>query len=68
MSCGVGLRHGLDPVLLGLWCGLAAIAPVQPLAWEPAYAMVRPQKDKKKKKKKKKKDDDCILYLPELLQ
>ena len=39
MSCGVGCRHGLDPVLLWLWCGLAAIAPIGPLAWEPPYAV-----------------------------
>ena len=32
-------RHGLDPVLLWLWCRLAAIALIQPLPWEPPYAM-----------------------------
>ena len=32
LSCGVGGRHGLDPVLLWLWCRPAAIAPIQPLA------------------------------------
>ena len=26
MSCGVGHRHGLDLVLLWLWCRLAATA------------------------------------------
>ena len=31
-GCGVGCRQGLDPVLLWLWCRLAAIAPVRPLA------------------------------------
>ena len=31
MSCGVGL----DPTLLWLWP--VAIAPIQPLAWEPPY-------------------------------
>ena len=36
MSCGH--RHSLDPVLLWLWCGPAAIAPIRPLAWEPPYA------------------------------
>ena len=39
VSCGVGQRRSLDPVLLWLWCRLAAIAPIQPLAWEPPYAM-----------------------------
>ena len=38
MSCGVGCRHGLDPVWLWLWCRLAAVAPIQPLACEPPYA------------------------------
>ena len=36
-SCGVGHRCGLDPVLLCLWCRPATVAPIQPLAWEPAY-------------------------------
>ena len=39
MSCGVGCRRGLDPTLLWLWRGLAATAPIRPLAWEPPYAM-----------------------------
>ena len=30
MSCGVGLRC----MLLWLWCRLAAVGPIQPLAWE----------------------------------
>ena len=34
MSCDVGHRCGSDPVLLWLWCSLAAIALIQPLAWE----------------------------------
>ena len=36
MSCGIGCRHGLDPALLWLWLWyrLAAIAPIQPRAWE----------------------------------
>ena len=36
MSCDVGHRRGWDPVLL--WCRLAAVAPIGPLAWEPPYA------------------------------
>ena len=39
MSCGVGGRCSSDLALLCLWCRLAAIAPIQPLAWEPPYAM-----------------------------
>ena len=32
MSCSLGSRRGLDTVLLWLWHGLAAAAPIQPLA------------------------------------
>ena len=38
VSCGVGRRRGSDPLLLRLWCRPAAIAPIRPLSWEPAYA------------------------------
>ena len=38
MSYGVGGRCGLDLALLWLWCRLAAIALMRPLAWEPPYA------------------------------
>ena len=38
MSCGIGRRCGLDPLLLWLWHRLVAIAPIRPLAWEPPYA------------------------------
>ena len=58
MSCGVGHRHGSDPELLWLWHGLAAIAPIRPLAWEPPYAegvALKKQKNKKQKKKERKK-------------
>ena len=56
MSCGVGRRCGLDPMLLWLWCRLAAVAPIRPLAWEPPYATgVAPEKAKRQKKKKKRK-------------
>ena len=53
MSCGVGCSLGLDPALLWLWCRLAAIAQVGPLAWEPLCAAGAALKSKKKKKKKK---------------
>ena len=51
MSCGVSHRCGSDPVLLWLWCGLAAAAPISPLAWEPPYALSVGLKKKKGKKK-----------------
>ena len=59
VSCGVGHRHGSDPVWLWLWCRLAAAAPTGPLAWEPPYAVgsaLKRQIDKKLKKKKLKKN------------
>ena len=39
VSCGVGHRRSLDPMLLWLWCRSVAIAPIQPLACEPPNAM-----------------------------
>ena len=39
MSCGVGHGCGWDAMLLWLWCRPAAIAPIEPLAWEPPYAV-----------------------------
>ena len=42
------IAGGLDPVLLWLWLGLAAVAPVGPLAWELPYAMGVALKKKKK--------------------
>ena len=38
MSCGVGHRCSSDPMLLWLWCRLADVAPIPPLAWEAPYA------------------------------
>ena len=48
MSCGVGRRHGLDLMLLWLWCRPGAVAPTRSLAWEPLYAMGVALKSKKK--------------------
>ena len=48
-------QTGFDLVLLWLWCRPAGTAPIQPLAWEPPYAMGVALKDRKKKKKEK----DC---------
>ncbi len=39
MSCGVVRGRGLDLTLLWLWYRLAAVAPIQPLAWELPYAI-----------------------------
>ena len=53
----VGLIPGLtqwvkDTALLWLWCRLAVVALIPPLAWELQYAAGVAQKKKKKKKKK----------------
>ena len=50
MSCGVGCRCGSDLVFLWLWYRLAAVAPIQPLAWEPPCVMHVALKSQKKKK------------------
>ena len=50
MICGVGYRHSSDMVLLWLWCRLAAVSPIGPLAWEPPYATGMALKSKKEKK------------------
>ena len=47
MSCGVGRGHGSDPALLWLWHRLADTVSIQPLAWEPPYAMDVTLKKKK---------------------
>ena len=51
VSHGVGHRHGSDLVLLWLWCRPAAIAPIQPLAWELSCDEGVALKRHKKKKK-----------------
>ena len=53
MSCGVGHRCGLDLVLLWLWCRPVVTALIQPLAWEPPYAMGAALKRPKQKQKQK---------------
>ena len=48
-----------DSALLWLWCRPAAVALIQPLAWEPPYAAgeaLKKQKKKKKRKKERKKE------------
>jgi len=74
MSCGVGRRRGLDPVLLWLWCWLVAAAPITPPAWEPPYAMCvalektkkekKTKKERKKKKKERKKEKARLFSIP----
>ena len=39
VSCGVGCRRSSDPQLLCLWCRLAAVALVGPLAWKLTHAV-----------------------------
>ena len=39
-----------DPALLWLWCRLAAVAPIRPLAWEPPYAVGAAQEMAKRQK------------------
>ena len=51
VSCGVGRRGGLDPMLLWLWCRPAATVPIGPLVWEPPYAAGSALKSKKIKNK-----------------
>ena len=38
-----------DLALLWLWCRLAAVAPIRPLAWEPPYAAGAAPKRQKSK-------------------
>ena len=49
MNCGVLRICGSDLVLLWLWCRPAAVAPIQPLAWNIHMLPVQPLKAKKKK-------------------
>ena len=51
LSCGVGRRHGLDPMLLWLWCRPAAAALIQPLDLELPYAVGSALKKKKKRRR-----------------
>ena len=41
-----------DPALLWLWCRPAAVAPIQPLAWEPPCAVGAAPKRQKKNYKR----------------
>ena len=52
MSYGVGRRRGSDLAFLWLWRRPAAVALIQPLAWEPAHAMGAALRKRKKEKVK----------------
>ena len=54
MGCGAGHRCSSDLMLLWLqlWRRPAAVALIQPLAWEPPYVVGVAIKSKKEKKKK----------------
>ena len=67
VSCAVGRRRSSDPVLLWLWLWFrpAAVALIQPLAWEPPYASGMALKRQTTKKKKKKNGPICLYeYAP----
>ena len=51
MSYGVDCRHDSDLALLWLWCRPMAMAAIQPLAWEPPYALGAALKDQKQTNK-----------------
>ena len=53
MSRGVGHRHSLDPAILWLWCKLATVAPIWPLAWVLSCAASEGLKNQNKNKNKK---------------
>ena len=50
VSCGVSCRRNSDLMLLWLWCRLAAVALIQPLAWEPPHAVGTALKSQKNNK------------------
>ena len=50
-SCGVHHRRSSDLALVWLWCRPAAVAPIQPLAWELPYPAPAALKKEKKKKR-----------------
>ena len=63
MSCGVGHRCGWDPALLWLWCRLAAVALIRPLAWEPPHAAGAALEKAERQKKTKTKNRTKFLHL-----
>ena len=64
ISCGVDQRSCSDPTMLWLWCKLASVALIRPLAGKLRNEESEAQKQKKKKKKKKKVHHILIIPLP----
>ena len=56
VSCGVGCRCGSDSALLWLWRRPAAVAPIQPLAWELVFAVGWALEGKEEKEEKEEKE------------
>ena len=54
ISCGIGHKCGLNPVLLWLWHKPTATVPIRPLAREPPYAVGAALKKQKTNNNKKK--------------
>ena len=57
MSCGVGCKRSLDPMLQWFWPRPAATAPIRSLAWEPPYAADAALEKAKRKKR------NCIVKI-----
>ena len=62
MICGIVCRCGSDPTLLCLWHRTVAIAPIQPLAWEPPYAMAVAQEMAIKTKNNRHNKNETVLH------
>ena len=72
MSCGAGHRCGSDPVLLWQWRKPAAVAPIQPLAWELPCAMSMALKKQRKDlgpgaEDRKRSSPEILIFLMTLL-
>ena len=59
VSCGVGGRSDLVWLWLWLWCRRAAVASIQPLAWESPYATGVAER----KKGRKETTDSFVMWL-----
>ena len=66
LDLSIGCKHGLDLVLLWLWCRLAAATLILPLAWEFPYDAGVALK-RKKKFFNKKIFYDLYIFLDEML-
>ena len=61
MSCGVGLRQGLDLAFLWLWRRPTATALIRLLAWEPPCAVGVAREKTKKRKRKRGKSTNIMI-------